>query len=685
MQAGWAELAAVHRCIWRRSEAVQTPKVAPILPIQAARKGFRRSVSIHPAAEGPVSQGSVADVELVRCLAVLAKASFAYQHHSRRVVDALATFQAGLREWMQPSGQPFVLEIRPDGAHAPSGRIPPSPVTDWLREMLQRSLVGALHFDAALTDGALLQFLDRLRTTGFGKQRKEAAFASNWPDTYEGLRLRELKFAGGFHALDVGSDPTGLTLLETLAGESEQRRSALVRLGLSAESMHRILTIERRIGGPATRETATEWLSLPDELLAALPADVLDDSKAREQFAERMLDELEKALDAADGAGPAAEATAADPLQLFRRVARTLFVSQARRAQVPVDGAAPAALPHRPEDGANALEGAAELVALFEALPSQEIALMPAAAALQTELAGICLFHLSADGDAFATGPAAAKLREVLDQGPTAGANILEQYVLHEFDPGSSNLPDAAVESVFRKLGQFQLLPALRSHGGLSSERVIRHFPNGFVLFLKALAPNAAADAAALKSVLGGLDETALAAGSRQLLQSGELLQPVMLRKLLAIGERQSIELVRHLLRGAPAGVYEEIAHWLKQLDLDCAEAVPLALYKPARLPAAYVQLMCDLVSTGRTDPLLDPIAGDLLRNFIATTPNEERTLELKQKAILALWAFPGPASLELLKTQLRGRGLLGSLRVPRPIRDAAVQVMTSWKEQRHV
>jgi hypothetical protein len=642
-------------------------------------------VSIHPAAEEPVSQGSVADVELVRCLAVLAKASFAYQHHSRRVVEALATFQAGLREWMQQTGPLFVLENRSDGMHAPSGRIPSGPVTDWLREMLQRSLIGALHFDAALTDDALLHFLGRLRATGFGKLRKDAAFTSNWPDPYEGLRLQELKFVGGFHALDLDADQARLTLLETLAGESEQRKSALARLGLNEDLMRRILTVEQRLGGFAAPATASEWLNLPEELLAALPADVVDDSKAREQFAERMLNEFEKLLDAADDAGSAEAATDVDPLQLFRRVARTLFVSQARRAQDPDDEAVLSAKPHRPEDGANALEGTAELVGRYEALPSEEIALDPSASALQTELAGICLFHLGADSDPFATGPAAAKLRELLDQGPSAGANVLEKYVLHELDPGSSHLPDALVESVLRKLGQLQLLPALRSHGGLSGERVIRHFPSGFVLFLRALAPNAAADAAALKSVLEGLDEKALAAGSRQLLQSGELLQPAMLRKLLAIGERQSIYLVRHLLRGAPAVVHEEIAHWLKQLELDCAEAVPLRLYKPARLPAAYVQLLCDLVSTGRADPELDIVAGDLLRNFIATTPNEERTLELKQKAILALWAFPGPASLELVNSQLRGRGLLGALRVPRPIRAAAAQVMTSWKEQRHV
>src|SRR5262249_30730027 len=144
------------------------------------------------------------DIELVRLLAVLAKASFTYQETNRRTQEACSAFQNALLARTRDTGMAFVLEVRSDGLCTTTGRVRADPLRDWLRATLQRALLGAIRIEGTVGAKELARFLARLRSTTVGKIRKDATFQSLWPEPFAGLQLRELRFFGGYGAAESG-------------------------------------------------------------------------------------------------------------------------------------------------------------------------------------------------------------------------------------------------------------------------------------------------------------------------------------------------------------------------------------------------------------------------------------------------------------------------------------------------
>jgi hypothetical protein len=324
--------------------------------------------------ETQAAASTAVDGELVRLFAVLSKASFAYQENSRLTIEAVSGFQIALLARVQETGTPFVLENRSDGLHTETGMVPRDILRDWLRGILQRALLGAIVFQGGVSAQELQKFLAHLRVISIGKVPRDATFQALWPERFDGLELRELRFFGGYHQLALHSGAGARSLLATIADGSAELRATLQKLELSDTQLQRVLALEQRLTGSQTATEDGELISLPGELLAALPVDVVDDPAVRPVFVERLLDRLEKELDEPSaGLGPAEDnvpKTRGGIVELFRKLPQTFFTSDAE-PDAPTEASPLPPQPHRPEDRAgeqgDEIEDASKLVPLFAA------------------------------------------------------------------------------------------------------------------------------------------------------------------------------------------------------------------------------------------------------------------------------------------------------------------------------
>jgi hypothetical protein len=640
--------------------------------------------------------GEAADGELVRLLAVFGKASFTYEANSRRTTEACTAFQSALIARVRETGAPFLLENRSDGLYSSSGKVPADPLREWLRNTLQKALLGGLRVDGGVSTQSLQRFFARLRSTNVGRVRKEATFQTLWPERYDGMELRELRFFGGFHARDLSSGGAAAAAADGPTGFAPDRstdlRSTLAKLALSDAQLQRILALEQRLASLQTGAGEGAPLSLPREVLATLPADVVDDPAARPVFVDRLLDRFEQGLDDHGLADDGAPQSMSGLVELFRKLPQGFFTaliepgaSPEARESAPPEARPLPSLPHRPEDHADELEDPARLVSLIAALPEMPISLEPDEPTLQAEMLRVCLYQLGSDTTPRVAGPAAARVKTILNRVAPESVKVLEHYLRQALARNSELPTPAAVERTLHRLDQSRLLPELRRCAVLTVERVVRFFPHGFVLFLKSLADGSAADAEVLVRVLKSIPEASLASGASQLVQQKEILDPALLRRLLTLGGRQSLGLARAMLSAPIPAVKEQVVAYLRDLGSEHAEALPLVCLEAENLPLTFLQQLCDFTRTGRPDARLRSQAGGLLYTFIESTPNDEHVLSRKARAIAGLAAFPGPSSEALLKQLVRGQGLLGALNVPAPIRDAVRAVRARWQEGKRV
>jgi hypothetical protein len=625
-----------------------------------------------------------ADVELVRLLAVLAKASFTYQETNRRTQEACSGFLTALLARTRQTGMAFVLEVRSDRLCTTTGTVPAEPLRDWLRTTLQRALLGAIRIEGTVAAAELAKFLARLRSTTVGKIRKDATFQFLWPEPFAGLQLRELRFFGGYHADELGADDEAGAFSSATAADSSETRTALGRLGLQDVQLRRILSIERRLASQQTEPGAGEPLSLSKEVLAALPADVVDDPVERPLFVDRLLDRFEALLDSPRPAPNVGPANLGVLVELFRKLPPDFFRADDAPGTPPAS-APPASKPHRPEDDSVDLEDPALIEPLVAALPASTATLEPDPAALQAESLRVCMYQLGADTAPAVASAAAAKARKLMAQAGPESRAVLEHYVRQALVRGAGLPAPSVADKAMLRLQEHDLLPELRRLGVLTVERIVRFFPNGFVPFLRSLSEGSAPDAEVLVRTLKSLSDAALDAGVKQLILREGSLDAALVRKLLRMGGRSALGVARILLSVKSPALQEEIVAWLRELAGAHAEAVPLACLDAGNLPPSYLEDLCEFERTGKPNPRLRSQAGGLLYAFIEAMPNDGTEPARKARAIAGLAAFPGPSSEALLKQALRGEGLLGPLSVPALIREAVRAVRARWKDGSHV
>ena len=627
-----------------------------------------------------------ADLELVRLLAVLAKSSFTHEEDSQRTVEACTSFKAALEARVQETGAPLVLANRSDGLYTASGKVPGDAVRDWLHGALQRALLGAIVVHGSASAQSLHAFFSRLRANNVGRIKKDAMFDALWPERFEGLELHELRFYGGFVPGPRGAEAAA-SLLPASRGHGGDAHAALLRLGPSETQLERIRRLERRLsvlGGPVDAGPGTSHsdTSLPDEMLSALPADILDDPAARGAFLDRLLDSFEESLEAPMPAGPAVAPSLGSLVDLFRRAPP--LVSGAAAAEA----SAPTTPTPRPEDGTADLGDPDELVARVAALPGTPAELAFDEAAVQAETLGVCLHHLGAETTSRVAEPAAGRMRRIVESGVPRALRVLERYV-ERASAGSAAtgapLAPVEVQRTLLHLERHRLLPALRREGGLSVERVTRRFPDGFALFLRTLAEGSPSDRDALVRVLTGLKDVALAAGLPKLLEQRDLLEPALLKKLFALGGRSALFLARGVLRSGDRAVQEEIVAWLRATAGREVESEPLDLLDANALPPAYIDTLLERERTGRSNPRLRGLACELLHAVAASPADDDAALERKVRAITALVAFPGPSTQAVLERELGRAGVLASSRAKKEIRLAIQTVRAQWKEEGRV
>lgn len=618
-----------------------------------------------------------ADNELVRLLAVLAKASFTYQETNRRTQEAGSAFQGALLARTRETGMAFVLEVRSDGLCTTTGRVPAEPVRDWLRTTLQRALLGAIRIEGTVSSAELAKFLARLRSTTVGRIRKDATFQSLWPETFAGLQLRELRFFGEYRAAESEAGDVGGAISAGTPADAMEPRAALARLGLREAQVRRILAIERRLAAQAIDPGASEPFSLSKEVLAALPSDVVDNPAARPIFVDRLLDRFEALLDAPRTSPRAAPENLGVLVELFRKLPQTFYRAGGAPAE---SGPAPSA-PHRPEDQAEGLDDPTLLEPLVAALPLSSDPLVPDGSVLQAETLRVCLHQLAADTTPRVASAAAAKARILMAQASPESRGVLEHYVRQALVRGDGLPAPAVADQAMLRLQAHQLLPELRRLDVLTVERIARFFPNGFAPFLMSLSEDSAADAEDLVRTLKSLSEASMEAGVRQLLQREGILEPALVRKLLRMGGRPALGVARVLVSAGALALREEIVARLRELGGQHPEAAPLACLDAGSLPASYLEDLCEFERTGKPDPRLRSQAGGLLYAFVETLPNDGPSSARRARAITGLSAFPGPSSEALLKRVLRGEGLLGPLSVPAAVREAVRAVRGAWKD----
>jgi hypothetical protein len=630
-----------------------------------------------------------ADLELVRLLAVLAKSSFTHEEDSQRTVEACHAFKTALEARVQETGAPLVLANRSDGLYTASGKVQGDAVRDWLRGALQRALLGALVVHGSASTASLHQFFTKLRTNNVGRIRKDATFDALWPDRFDGLDLHELRFYGGYVPGPDAAD-AAKSLLPAAGGSGGDAHAALLRLGPSEAQIERIRRLELRlaaIGGPPEHGGGT---TLSDEMFSALPADVVDDPAARTAFLDRLLDRFEESLDAPVPSATAVPSALGSLVDLFRR-APPMPAGSASEDAIPPQPAS------RPEDRGVDLDDPEALAERIAALPEAPGRIVFDEAALHAETLAVCLHHLGADTTSRVAEPAAARLRRIVESGAPRALEVLERYVRRAAAGSSGSLPAVEVERTLLHLERHRLLPALRREGGLSVERVVRRFPEGFVLFLRTLAEASPADRDALVRVLTSLKDAALAAGLPRLLEQREILDPVLLRKLFALGGRSALFLARGVLRSRDRAVQEEIVAWLRATVVREVESEPLDLLDASALPPVYLDVLLERERTGRSNARLRGLACELLYAVAAKPAEDDAALAAKIRAITALVAFPGPSTQAVLEREFAGSGGSGgsggpagsspfaSSRAKKEIRQTIQAVRARWKEEGRV
>ena len=618
-----------------------------------------------------------ADLELVRLFAVLAKSSITHEEDSQRTVEACHAFKAALDARVQETGAPLVLADRPDGLYTASGKVPGDAVRDWLHGALQRARIGAIVVESCASTQSLHQFFTRLRANNLGRIRKDATFDGMWPDRWEGLRLHELRFYGGYAPGPRGSE--GEASLLPAAPSGAGGGAALLRLAPSAAQMERIRRLERRIAaveGPADGDRGT---SLSEEMFSALPADVLEDPAARAAFLDRLLDRFEESLDAPMPSRPAVPSAFGTLVDLFRKAPP--FPSGAATEEA----STPAQAPARPEDRGEDLGDPDALAERIAALPETPARLDFDEAALQAETLGVCLHHLGAETIPRVAEPAAARLRRLLESGAPRALAVLERYVERASAGSRGPLVQVEVERTLLHLERHRLLSALRREGGLTVERVTRRFPEGFVLFLRTLAEGSPADRDALVRLLTSLKDAVLAGGVTKLLERREILDPELLRKLFALGGRSALGLARGVLRARDPAAQEEIVAWLRATSGHEVESEPLEILDAGALPPAYLDALCERERTGRSNARLRGLACELLYAVAASRAGDEAELARKVRAITALVAFPGPSTQAVLERELGGAAVFSSSTAKKEVQQAVQAVRARWKEEGRV
>jgi hypothetical protein len=619
-----------------------------------------------------------ADLDLVRLFAVLAKSSFTHEEDSQRTVEACQAFKAALEARARETGAPLVLANRADGLYTASGKVPGDAVRDWLHGALQRALLGAIVVEGSASTQSLHQFFTKLRTNNVGRIKRDATFGALWPDPFDGVRLHELRFYGGYASGPRGAESAASLLPADPGGRDDEAHAALLRLAPSEAQMERIRRLEHRIAAIGSPSDAGRGTSLSDEMFSALPEDVIDDPAARAAFLDRLLDRFEESLDAPLPSGPSAPSALGTLVDLFRRAAPIASGARPEEASTPVHA------PLRPEDHGEDLDDPEALAERIEALPEAPARLVFDEAALQAETLGVCLHHLGAETTPRVAEPAAARLRRIVESGAPRALEVLERYVERASEGNRGPLLQLEVERTLLHLERHRLLAALRREGGLTVERVARGFPEGFVLFLRTLVEGSSADRDALVRVLTSLKDVTLAAGVPKLLDRREILEPAMLRKLLALGGRSALALARGVLRARDPAAQEEIVAWLRATSAREVESEALELLDARALPPAYLDALCERERTGRSNARLRGLACELLHAVAASPANDDTELARKVRAITALVAFPGPSTQALFDREIGGTGVLAS-RAKKEVRLAVQAVRARWKEEGRV
>ncbi len=618
------------------------------------------------------------ETDLAVTLATFVKASFLYPDSHSRVVDARSTFLTRLGTYGR-THDGFELRNGSDAMQTPTGRIATqSPVLTWFRSQLEKTLLRTLRFAIDVPAASLQSFAARLRETVSQRAPKDAAFGWFWPSPIDGITLGEFRFDGGFHSVDVRDTSDG-SVRAAVALPFRSSHVDLRALGVANDTIERIRDLENSLTRKVLAFDDGVEFDLARELMAALPGDVVSDPNAARGFLDAVLDRFETS------APRAVRGDAGDierMLGMFREVANTFFASAERTATPAVR--TPLALAD--ERNAGALAATIDPVGVVDAilaLPDTSIDLAGDPVDAASELLAVLLHRLAnCASDAEADAPA-TRACVAFDVCGEAALRIVEPYIRMVLDANVEPNSARGAARVLAHLGNRGLLGRLRTGGALSAARVATAFPRGFLLYLESCERT---DGAEFAAMVRSIDERTLAAGIEALTGRDGIAASDRLRKLFDLAGRDALPFARALLRVGDPNVRDAIVAFLRRLDDGRAEGAPLRLgHRFEPLPEWYLDAICELERTGKPGRTLRDQVGTFLRGHLESLAPETASEEQRVEAILALQAYPGPASQVLLERQLRGEGWLGRRRVPASVRQAVDEVRAAWRGRRHV
>ena len=559
----------------------------------------------------------------------------------------------------------------------------------WLHERIRKAGLAGVTILPDVQDDPLLAFTARLLEL-CNSQELPTEFDELWPDTYRGIQLHDLRFAGRFRKENepempesrVAPQNTGADEVDT-SGDQD-----LVELLMEDEEVKEALdSLQNRMSEETDHGETTYEVDVLGRLLQQMPPDTMDDKDTLLRVTRTALQALESRV--GDYGDIQSLPDDVSLIQLMFEASQGILgrcgptneeVAVRLREHVGMDNSD---LPdHQGHKGD-------EKITDDEALFWEDVGKLPPPWSKELTLAdlesvpeevGVFLHFFTCADQEDAAEVAKPLLENLLRNGGAPEAAVLLPYLR----PPASG-PDEAYRrrrgKVLGLLHDAQLAALLRECGLLSKDAIRDRFPRDFGLYLEALDTSKEADREELSRLVGELGPVKIAASADELVGVEGVTQEGRIDRILAVSTPSMMPLFRLLLARGDRTNRQPIVQALRRLRGDDSLACLLSIVdEPELLPVKYLQALTEGgQSASDAWAMRDLIAGVICRYLYATADKPEKT-ERRAYAIQCLEHFMTPDARDLLRDLLRSRKHLVIPSEPKQIRQAARRVLQTTK-----
>lgn len=601
--------------------------------------------------------------EALDALASFLKASFLYPANNERVLSCSDRLLQAVQQMQQDIGAEVKIRIfNKDFRVADKLVSGDKPLVEWLREALIKTALGGLALSADAHRESLAEFAEVLRRNFTNSSR---GFESMWQESFDGVQLFELRFAGRHEGEEGGDDEAVLGT----GGDKGADDRILEMLLHNEEVMQKLESLKADIAAMVDTETErVTAIDLLHPIRDALPAEALLDPGNACLLVEQVLNSSGKRIQDLIRTGQTGEQDALE--MLATEVGRQFFQRSTHELEDIDIGKLPEG---RPEDDDVVDDLEAMLAELAELPKVENLRLVADPHRDQREVIGVCLHLLATTDQDPILELIRAQLGRLLDEHPEH-RDLAVPYL------DACLNPDAEATGLPKHIWRVLSLVLERGYEELTRDRNIlapkvveASFPHLLPQFLDSLRMEDKRDRTKVQELLAAVGIERIAATAPTLVDSGALSSPRRVKTLLRSGAEGLSQIALRLAKVREPEVRHELVEYLRHLDLPAAETTALRVVRPATelTPAYLTDLLLLQADPERRRAVMDE-SGRLTRHFLRKSSGDERMLDARIRATHQLRSLTSKENLQMLNELRREGGLLIMSKKQRELQKAA-------------